>query len=114
MNLASNHEDESLIPGPRSVGWGYGIAVSCGIGPRHGSDPAWLWLWCRPAAVALILPLVWEPPYAICAALTKKQKKKKRNTESDKDLLFNLKLYSSFMNDPTHFPHSKRKRNSGP
>ena len=28
------------------------------------TDPAWLWLWCRPAAAALIRPLAWEPPYA--------------------------------------------------
>ena len=29
---------------------------------RHSSDPAflWLWLWCRPAAVASIWPLVWN------------------------------------------------------
>ena len=27
-------------------------------------DSVLLWLWCRPAAVALIRPLAWEPPYA--------------------------------------------------
>ena len=32
--------------------------VSCGVGPRCASDLAWLWLWCRPAAVALIRPLI--------------------------------------------------------
>jgi len=37
--------------------------VSCGVGHRHGSDLALLWLWCRPAAVAPIRPLGWEPPY---------------------------------------------------
>ena len=31
-------------------------------------DLALLWLWHRPAAVTLILPLVWEPPYAMGAA----------------------------------------------
>ena len=36
-------------------------------------DPALLWLWCRLAAVALIGPLGWEPPYAMGVAL-KKQK----------------------------------------
>ena len=30
----------------------------------HGIDLAWLWLWCRPAATALIRPLAWAPPYA--------------------------------------------------
>ena len=38
-------------------------------------DPAWLWLWCRPAAVAPIRPVAWEPPYATGAAL-KRQKRK--------------------------------------
>ena len=39
-------------------------------------DSALPWLWCRLVAVALIRPLAWEPPYAMCAAL-KSQKKKK-------------------------------------
>ena len=30
-----------------------------------------LWLWCRPAAIALIQPLAWKPPYAVGAALKK-------------------------------------------
>ena len=33
-----------------------------------------LWLWCRPAATALIQLLAWEPPYAVGVAL-KRQKK---------------------------------------
>ena len=33
-------------------------------------DLALLWLWCRPAATALILePLAWEPSYAVGVAL---------------------------------------------
>ena len=40
------------------------IAVSCGVGHRHGSDPVWL----RPAALAPIEPLVWELLYASGAA----------------------------------------------
>ena len=40
-------------------------------------DPVLLWLWCRPAAIALIRPLGWEPPYAAGAALEKTKKKKK-------------------------------------
>ena len=43
--------------------------MSYGVGHRHGSDPALLWLWCRPAAIALIRPLTWELPYATGAAL---------------------------------------------
>ena len=27
-----------------------------------------LWLWCRPAAVALIQPLAWKLPYAVRVA----------------------------------------------
>ena len=50
--------------------------MRCGVGRRHGLDPALLWLWRRPAAVALIRPLVWEPPYATGAALKKKKKDK--------------------------------------
>ena len=57
--------------------------MSYGVGHRHGLDPALLWLWCRPAAVAPIRFLAWEPPYAMGAALirqkTKKKKKKKRH-----------------------------------
>ena len=39
-----------------------GIAMSCGIGCRHGLDPAllWLWLWYRLAAIAPIQPRAWE------------------------------------------------------
>jgi len=37
-------------------------------------DPELLWLWCRPAATALIQPLAWEPPYAAGAALEKGKK----------------------------------------
>ena len=34
-------------------------------------DPALLWLWCRPAAIAPIRPLAREPPYAMGVALEK-------------------------------------------
>ena len=33
-----------------------------------------LWLWCRLAAVAPILPLAWEPPYATVRPLKKKKR----------------------------------------
>ena len=48
-----------------------GIALNCGVGRRHGSDPEWLWPWCRLAAIALIQPLAWELPYAASTALKK-------------------------------------------
>ena len=60
MNPTSIHEDASSIPG----------LSQC------VTDSALLWLWCRPAAVALIQPLAWEHPYAMGAAL-KRQKKKR-------------------------------------
>ena len=41
----------------------------CGVDSRLGTDPELLWLWHRPAAVALILPLALELPYAMDAAL---------------------------------------------
>ena len=59
-----------------------GVAVDCGEGSRHSSDPRLLWLWPRLAAVAPIQPLAWELPYASGAAPPpppKKAKKKKTN-----------------------------------
>ena len=50
--------------------------MSCGVGRRSSYYPALLWLWLRPQAVALIQPLVLEPPYAACTALKKAKKKK--------------------------------------
>ena len=47
--------------------------MSCRVGRRYGSDLVFLQLWCRLAAVALILPLAWEPLYAEGMAL-KRQK----------------------------------------
>ena len=51
--------------------------MSCGIGCRCGSDLALLWLWYRPAAVALIQLLAWEPPNAMVVTLKNKSKKTK-------------------------------------
>ena len=58
-----------------------------------------LWLWCRPAATALIRPLAWEPPYAVSADLKKDKRKPtlprevERECEVEKlacDFFFNL------------------------
>ena len=59
-------------PWPRSVGWRSCVAMSCGVGCRHGLDLALLWLWCRPAAAAPIRPPAWELPYTAGVALKSK------------------------------------------
>ena len=60
--------------------------MSCGVGCRRGSDPALLWLWCRPVATAPIQPLPWEPLCAVGVAqeMAKKEEKKKRKKERKK------------------------------
>ena len=49
--------------------------MSCGVGRRHGSDLALLYLGCRLAAATL--DLTWEHPHAAPVALQRKKKKKK-------------------------------------
>ena len=57
--------------------------MSCGVGCRRGPDPALLWLWLRPAALAPIGPLAWEFPHAMSVALKSKEKKKKKENHVD-------------------------------
>ena len=61
MNPTSIREDAGLTPG---------LA-------QRVKDPVLPWLWCRPAAAALIHPLAWELPYATGLALKTKQNKTK-------------------------------------
>ena len=51
------------------------VALSCGVSCRHSSDPALLWLWHWPIAVALIGSLAWELPYDASVALKKEENK---------------------------------------
>ena len=43
-------------------------------------DPALPWLWHRLAAVALVRPLVWEPPYALAVAPKRKKRERVNRT----------------------------------
>ena len=71
----------SLMTQARSLALLSGLRIqcchSCGVGRRHISDLALLWLWCRPVAVAPIRHLAWEPPYAADAALKRQNQKQK-------------------------------------
>ena len=64
-----------------------GIAVSSGVGRRCGSDPALLWLWCRPMATALIRPPSLGTSMCHSVALKKKKKRKKRKKKKDNEPL---------------------------
>ena len=69
----------ALLSGLRS-----GVAVSCGVGRRHGSDLVWMWLGYRLAAIALIQSLAWELPYATDTAPKTQKKKKKEKKKKEK------------------------------
>ena len=66
--------------------WVQSLALLSGLRMRHCRelwytsqtwlDPALLWLWCRPAATALIQSIACQPPYASDAALKKTKKQK--------------------------------------
>ena len=69
------------------TGLGSGIAASCTVACKYGSDLALLWLWHRTASVALIQLLVWEIPYATGVPL----KKEKKSVQFEKVYCFLIK-----------------------
>ena len=71
-NSTSVHEDAGLILGSAHY---VKDTAGCSIGCRCKLDLALLWLWCRPAAAAQILPPAWELPYAAGVALRRRGKK---------------------------------------
>ena len=73
-NLTRNHEGAGPTPGLTQWVLGSSIAVSYGVSHKCCLDLALLWLWYRPAAVAPIRPLTWEPPYAAGEALKSRKK----------------------------------------
>ena len=76
-NLTGSHEVAGSIPGLAQWVRESHVAVSYGVGCRHGSDPTLLWLWRRPVATAPTRPLDWEPPYATRSGPRKGKKTKK-------------------------------------
>ena len=84
MNPISIHEDVGSIPGLTQWVEGSNVAVSWGADCRHGSDPMLLWLWCRPAATALIQPLARELPYAPDVGKKRKERKRKEKKREKK------------------------------
>ena len=76
MNPTGNHDVVGLIPGLAQ--WGKNLVLLCAV--VWVADAAWLWR--RPAAVAPVGPLAWEPPYAVGAAI--KRQKRKRKPEMNK------------------------------
>ena len=79
------HENVGLVPGLAQCVKGANVVASFSVGHRHSLDVVLLWLWCRPAAVALIQPLAWELPCVEGAAL-KRQKKKRQKKKKKKFL----------------------------
>ena len=73
-----NHEVSGSIPGLAQWAKDPGVAVSCGVGCRSGSDPGLLWLWHGLVATAPIRPRAWEPPYATGTDQEMAKKKEKK------------------------------------
>ena len=79
--------------------------MSCGVGRRLGSDPAWLWLWLWHglAAAAPILPLAWELPYAAGVALKSRKKKQQQTTQQGWSGMFSEGPFEADSDSPNLF-----------
>ena len=91
-NPTRNHEVPGLIPGLAQGIKDPALPVSCGVGPRHGSDPELLWL-CLWPATASIRSLAWESPYATGVTLEKAKRQKKKKKKKFRDFIVNPVFY---------------------
>ena len=69
------------------------------MGRRRGSDPSLLWLWRRPAAMAVIRPLTWEPLYATGAA----QEMAKRHTKKMNSIVTGLQVFMNILERSSYY-----------
>ena len=60
-------------------------------------DLALLWLWHRPAVMALIWPLAWKPPYALGAAPKWQKTKQNKKTADNEQIPHELCLISKLV-----------------
>ena len=71
--------------------------MSCGVGPRRGSDLEWLWLWHRLEATAPIRPLAWESPCAAGAALKEAKGQKKKKVKPGQSPYYIIPFYKALL-----------------
>ena len=71
-------EDAGSIPSLTQWFKNLALLQAVAIGRRCRSDLALLWLWCKPAAAALIQPLEWELPYTTGLAIKRKKRKERK------------------------------------
>ena len=76
---------------PLTVGQRPNIAMSCGVGCRCGSNPVLLWLWYRPAAIALSYSSESTPSLG---AILKKDKTKTKTKKPHQLLYMRIRVRS--------------------